>query len=1712
MKTVKTFFLSFLLILLFGGLIHAQEITVNPFGFFNLEDDFEAVISWNGGSGNEVLRVAENPEGLNPQNLILITEISGANNFEIEFTPVDEDFEDPGIYYGIITSADNLIFSEIFPIVIVASTPPTAVAPIDTTTSTTPVFEWTSVAGVPYYHLILTDSDFEIIEEGDSVRIEGANVILQIITPEPSYRYGDPDPSGFFTEINGDPVPLSPGIDYNYMILNNYGNNPALSSSVAGLPSDFIVDIELDITPPNLIEPEDNDAIDNDEIAFLWEPVEAVLLYEVKVFQEIDIQGSIVSALIWSNSTAGTSLTMPANTLLVRSRYLWAVRAIDDEGASVQSETRSFNYEIETGTIHFVSMQENRRLPRVDLELIPITGSSNIVSIFTDDGGSFDSDVAAGIYEVIGHKDGYQDSDPVQVEIGDLETITATIVLQRFPSMVDGTIFDETTNEAISGATVIATSYSGDVVETEADLNGIFNIGLAEGSWILTSEKLGYTPLAPNTIDVPTDLSQTLFMTPNDISIQGSVVNTNGAPVGNAWITLVSEILDLETRSSNEEGFFSFLISPGVYTLSVEKTGFISPPARIIEVEAGLEAFFVDPPLELTPDANLALGFVTNGTAPIADVLVTATPTSGTPSEDETNGNGQFSFNLVNGTYEIVAEKEGYQSSDVLVITLSGGDEMSDIELVLTPNPSIINGLVTTVDQQPLAEATIYAADFQTQTELDGSYTLSVQPGNYEVFAAKEGFLGNETTLVSITVGETLSEVDFVLSADASVIRGSVINEETLQPVANANVTALFLESGTIMMTTQTDGDGNYSFSLDAGEWRVYADKAGFVTAPDFVSVNIAAGQTSDGNDFRLTRNVGILSGRVQSGGQNLRNASVLAVLDPNNIFNTVTGNEGDYQIEVTAGEYTISVSKEGFSFGTASEINVELSQETVQDFNLIELESSISGQVNDLDNGEYLNDVTIFAAREGEGMGQSVNSDIAGRYQTFLDSGTYDLVVSKLGYANSLSTNVVGPGEDVIQNFTLEKRAATLVGRVTENDLALQDAVVTVTPEHSELAIGGTATTNASGYYTIDNILIAYGQIANFNVTVVKDGFSIESTEVDLEQSSQETLDFTATIRTSRIEGTITSTGGGLLQDVVVKALLDGQNVGTELTTSDGFYAFDNLDAGTYQVSAFKQGFSSSISASFDLALDQTETKNLSLSPNNGTIEGTVAEDGNLLSGVSIYLNDDFGHSGSATTDENGYFIVTSLATEELYHLTASKFGYETATQSEIDTGSNLQLSLVKNFGSVAVELASDESVAALTVKFINTETGTSYEFTQDTGTVPYNDIPPSTSPYAITVSKIDDPDQIFVSDPPQISLVHLPGEEDGVTFNLLRFEIDRLSIDSDIVSLLNSESVTFSAKVEQSGQPADETTNRTLSNFPVQWSTIPDDNTITSEGLFTPNERFLGRAKIIASIPELNLEAESEINILAPIRSTTNQSFTNFDDLELAIPSESINTRKEIKLTNPTLANMKMFRQDFRINGKSYRLEDVTGQGDEFEKNITLTLPIVDKYKSNELYLVARWDIEDLMWTEIEASTISGEQITVQVPRLGEYAVFVRSEALAIHDLTFLPSPFSPEKGSMKIGFELTSTIGQAFINVEIFNMRGDKVRTLCENQLLHSGIHGSNLVGSEPPYDNILWWNGLANSGKKARNGRYVVRVEATEDGGDTVTEYKTCVLVK
>ncbi len=1181
-----------------------------------------------------------------------------------------------GVWYAVVVSGND--HSAEFTIIREADESPRMIGPQtalgDSGISTNaPTFSWEPVAGVPFYHVILSDTPFEVEkdDQGNTVT-RGANIIWQAITPETSILYPTPDPSGFFADTQA--PPLVKGVRYNWIVLNNYGNNPALTSSVTGGPTGFSVNVPLPFDPPVNLYPEPGALISGDVIPFSWSNIPDAVLYYVYISRYEEVNGSQALVPVWSGITTEPTLDFDASLALQEGYYVWKVLAQDESGKGAMGDTTGFYYSSKSAPVTFRTYDLNGLvLPRVNLSLQVVGGGLSPFPLATDDTGALDRDLPLNDYEVTASKSAYEDTTVFFSVTTEAEHVTVTIRLRRSPATVHGSTVDQDGNP-LPYATVTAALADSDYTRAvSSDQNGRFSLSLDAGHWRIQATKPSYEASvtrelilnAGDDVDLDTLYGEPLVLTERQLVVSGTVLTPELAPV---WHATVSATKDEETETAytDASGNYALNLSPGTWTLKASKDGYSSQPPVTLE----LLDHDVAQDFELTPRANVLSGQVLSGGEPLEGATVRATPGSGTPVEAQTDAFGSYNLSLPQGDYTVNAQKDGYATSEDKTFSLGLGETVTGVDFELTPLTAWIEGTTTDAAGEALADVHVSNGDNETISAEDGSFRLGVPPGTHTLRAEKTGYITPQPATVSVGPGQTVTGVDFSLAPNASVLTGGVRSDGL--PVAQAVVTASSGES--VVAQTETADDGSYRLSVAPGDYVLKCQKTNYLATPESLAVKAGPGQTFTGLDFELALNVATLSGSVTEPSGPVRAATVRAQPSGSSeiSYETQTGTDGTYILKVPPGtSYTLTAEKRGYQAGTAATGVLAAGSSVTFDLAIVPQQSAVVGTVHD-SSGNALAGVTVQAVASSASF--EGTTDSRGNFYLGVEAGTYTLTASKAGYATASREVTVAVGDTAGPVlFTLQPTFGSMDVLVTDTETGRPVAGATVRATEAATGLGATGTTDTSGQLLLDRLVPGI-----YSLTASHSAYAEQTLEGKVLASNASLhVDFQLRKLTGRIAG-ICQTGGEGIPNVTVVATDSLGSPKTVVTAADGSYRFDNVPPGSYTVRASLAGYRSDGEKAVRVTDQTTARADFALYPNTGTIRGVVTDEHDVgVEHVQIVARGANGNEGQDTTDVDGSFLIASLA-PDTYTVTATLAGYTSApsdTQVVLTEGSTLQL-----------------------------------------------------------------------------------------------------------------------------------------------------------------------------------------------------------------------------------------------------------------------------------------------------------------------------------------------------------------------------------------------------------------------------------------------------
>lgn len=299
------------------------------------------------------------------------------------------------------------------------------------------------------------------------------------------------------------------------------------------------------------------------------------------------------------------------------------------------------------------------------------------------------------------------------------------------------------------------------------------------------------------------------------------------------------------------------------------------------------------------------------------------------------------------------------------------------------------------------------------------------------------------------------------------------------------------------------------------------------------------------------------------------------------------------------------------------------------------------------------------------------------------LKTGTYTVMTMKDGYLYSTVENVLVTAPSETSGVTIYLNLSGVIsGKVTDNDTSngLPSITLFAMPSSGSASYFGVAQTDASGNYEI-TMNLGTGSY-NVSVSLPQGYVGLTKGPVSVTAGSKTTGINLSLKKSGIISGRMTTPLGAPLANLTVIAMSSGGTTtyyGTGETNATGYYRITSgLGTGSYEVIVssgidFNQTSDISVTAG-------SETPNISLqlditppSP-SGIITGKVTDASSKpIVGAEVEANGQTMYSsGSATTDEQGNYVIFEGLATDTYTVTASHVGYVSANRTNVNVVEN--------------------------------------------------------------------------------------------------------------------------------------------------------------------------------------------------------------------------------------------------------------------------------------------------------------------------------------------------------------------------------------------------------------------------------------------------------
>jgi hypothetical protein len=384
------------------------------------------------------------------------------------------------------------------------------------------------------------------------------------------------------------------------------------------------------------------------------------------------------------------------------------------------------------------------------------------------------------------------------------------------------------------------------------------------------------------------------------------------------------------------------------------------------------------------------------------------------------DADGNFLLEAPSGSYNLLANATGYNSSVPLPVTLHAGQVLPLGTLFLEAFGTAQGAVISGATLLPVANASVDACEAWSGGAClpnalaagDGTFLLGGPPGGYTLTVSAPGYViwyGSET----LTAGVTTVLTPIVLTPAGTATYYRVSGEVVLAAMSSQGLpgaTVIAEVNGTPAFTATTAANGLFAFNVLYGSYELVAAAPGYAPATQAVVVDAPI----SGLVFSLPVMTYLFSGSVTDG---LTGSPLVGVaIAENGTVQGVTDISGFVSFPLANGTHELIASDPAstlVSYGPVSFAVSVLGAPVVHDLQMDPPSELVRGTIVDADSGVPLTGVSVEihgTTVDGVPVATSVSTSPQGVFTLTLTSGTYNASASATGYTARVVSFGVGP------------------------------------------------------------------------------------------------------------------------------------------------------------------------------------------------------------------------------------------------------------------------------------------------------------------------------------------------------------------------------------------------------------------------------------------------------------------------------------------------------------------------------------------------------------------------------------------------------------------------------------------------------------------------------------------------------------------------------
>ncbi|NIA18468.1 MAG: DUF1416 domain-containing protein [Simkaniaceae bacterium] len=254
------------------------------------------------------------------------------------------------------------------------------------------------------------------------------------------------------------------------------------------------------------------------------------------------------------------------------------------------------------------------------------------------------------------------------------------------------------------------------------------------------------------------------------------------------------------------------------------------------------------------PTLNTVSGTVSDTDGTVEDVVVTVIDESTLDTFTVlTDSSGDYTFEVPDGTYSVLTEQSSYVATPQ---TMTVAADLPSQDFALDIADKTIQGTITDSGGSPVEGAFVYAQMAggglaTAETATDGTYTMNVSDGQWDVQAITDGYAASEALVVDASTTN-------VTSADVQLPATTVtLNDPATAPITSNSPTSFSdpdMDIDFVLPSDSVDADATMTFT-ETNELPTTSSADPFATGIDInaTTTNDSTPITSFDNDAELT-------------------------------------------------------------------------------------------------------------------------------------------------------------------------------------------------------------------------------------------------------------------------------------------------------------------------------------------------------------------------------------------------------------------------------------------------------------------------------------------------------------------------------------------------------------------------------------------------------------------------------------------------------------------------------------------------------------------------------------------------------------------------------------------------------------------------------------------------------------------------------------------